>query len=264
MTPDSRDCLTGGTAPGAIVPFVKPFLFLGIRPEDVAADDEYAAMLRCTGLDERQFQRVRLDQRALGAVDLDDWSGIVLGGGPFQVSDDEQMKSVVQQRVEADLRALLDDVVARDFPFLGACYGIGTLGRHQGGVVDRRFGEPVGAVQVSLTAEGARDPLFSIGGSAFGAFGGHKEALSELPSHATPLATSQHCPVQAFRVGTRVYATQFHPELDLDGLATRVETYKFAGYFEPHMAEVIIVAARSSGVTDVPNFLGRFVELFAA
>jgi GMP synthase (glutamine-hydrolysing) len=243
---------------------VKPFLFLGIRPEEVAADDEYAAMLRCSGLDEGQLQRIRLDQRSLGAVDLDDWSGIVLGGGPFQVSDPEDSKPDVQRRVEADLSALLDQVVARDFPFLGACYGIGTLGRHQGGVVDRRFGEPVGAVQVSLTPEGASDPLFSIGGSGFGAFGGHKEAITALPSHAVPLAASEHCPVQAFRVGTRVYATQFHPELDLDGLATRVETYKFAGYFEPHLAEVIIVEARASGVTEVPNFLGRFVQLFGA
>ncbi len=243
---------------------MKPFLFLGIRPEDVAADDEYAAMLRCSGLDESQLHRIRLDQRPLGPVDLDDWSGIVLGGGPFQVSDADDAKSEVQRRVESDLAALLDEVVARDFPFLGACYGIGTLGRHQGGVVDRRFGEPVGAIQVALTEEGVRDPLFGIAGGRFGAFGGHKEALSGLPAHAVPLATSPGCPVQGFRVGTRVYATQFHPELDLDGLATRVETYKFAGYFEPHQAEVIVAEARASGVTETPNFVGRFVELFAA
>ena len=31
---------------------MKPFLMLGIRAEEVAADDEYAAMLRCTGLDD--------------------------------------------------------------------------------------------------------------------------------------------------------------------------------------------------------------------
>jgi hypothetical protein len=33
-----------------------------IRAEDVAADDEYAAMLRCTGLDEHQLRRIRLEQ----------------------------------------------------------------------------------------------------------------------------------------------------------------------------------------------------------
>ena len=242
---------------------VKPFLFLGVRPEDVAADDEYAAMLRCAGLDESDFPRIRLEQTPLGSIDLGEWSGIVLGGGPFQVSDPEEQKSDVQRRVEADLAALLDEVVARDFPFLGACYGIGTLGRHQGGVVDRRFGEPVGAIEVELTDEGWRDPLFSIADAQFGAFGGHKEALSELPAHAVALASSKRCPVQAFRVGTRVYATQFHPELDLEGLATRVDTYRHAGYFEPHQAEEIMVEARASGIDGTPDFLARFVELFA-
>src|SRR3712207_8824058 len=40
------------------------------------------------------------------------------------------------------------------------------------------------------------------------------------------LASSPSCPVQAFRVRTRVYATQFHPELDLAGLATRIQVYR--------------------------------------
>ena len=74
---------------------------------------------------------------------------------------------------------------------------------------------------------------------------------------------SPACPVQAFRVGSRVYATQFHPELDLDGLATRVEVYRYAGYFDPDEADAVLAAARASGVTETPNLLGRFVELFA-
>ena len=242
---------------------MKPFLLLGIRPEDVAADDEYAAMLRCSGLAEHQFHRIRLEQRPLGDVELDQWSGVVLGGGPFQVSDPEQGKSDTQRRVEAELAALLDQVVARDFPFLGACYGIGTLGRHQGAEVDRWYGEPVGAIEVDLTAEGAADPLLGIAGGPFGAYGGHKEAIRRLPEHAVRLASSPHCPVQAFRVGRNVYATQFHPELDLDGLTTRVQTYRFAGYFEPHEADDIIAAAQASGVDATPNFLARFVELYA-
>ena len=83
--------------------------------------------------------RVRIEQAPLGTVDLDQWSGIILGGGPFQASDPEDAKSATQRRVESELSALLDDVVERDFPFLGACYGIGTLGRHQGAVIDQLF-----------------------------------------------------------------------------------------------------------------------------
>jgi GMP synthase (glutamine-hydrolysing) len=241
---------------------VKPFLLLAIRAEDVAADDEYAAMLRFAGLDEAQLRRFRMEQAELGSVDLDNWSGIILGGGPFQASDPEDVKSATQRRVETELSALLDQVVERDFPFLGACYGIGTLGRHQGAVADHTFHEPISGVQIKLTEAGEEDQLFSSAGSQFGAYVGHKEAISKLPAHAVALAYSESCPVQAFRIATRVYATQFHPELDLDGLATRIEVYKYAGYFEPDEADAVLAAARASGVTEVPNVLKRFVELF--
>ena len=235
---------------------------LGIRAEDVAADDEYAAMLRCTGLAEDQLQRIRMEQAPVGNVDLDEWSGIILGGGPFQASDHEETKSTTQRRVEAELTVLLDEVVDRDFPFLGACYGIGTLGRHQGAVVDRTYAEPIGGVRINLTRAGQEDPLFKRAGSSFGAYAGHKEAISKLPAHAMTLAYSGRCPVQAFRIGRRVYATQFHPELDLEGLATRIEVYKYAGYFRPEEADDVLAAARAAGITEVPNILGGFVELF--
>lgn len=242
---------------------MKPFLFLGIRPEDVAADEEYAAVLRCAGLDKPAVPRVRLEQRSLGQIDLDDWSGIVLGGGPFQVSDPEESKSSTQLRVEAELAALLDDVIEQDFPFLGCCYGIGTLGRRVGALVDRTYSETIGGAEIRLTDQGAQDPLFAVAGPTFGAFLGHKESITVLPPHAVSLATSDACPVQAFRVRTNVYATQFHPELDLDGLITRVRVYKYAGYFEPDQADATIEAARTCGIDDTPPFLARFVELYA-
>jgi len=241
---------------------MRPFLFLGVRPEDAPADDEYAAMLRCTGLDESGLRRVRLEAAPLGDVDLDAWSGVVLGGGPFCVSDPEDRKSAVQRRVEADLARLLDAVVPADHPFLGACYGIGTLGRHQGGVVDRAHPEPVGAVTVELTAAGRADPVLGVAPARFGAFVGHKEGLSTLPAHAVLLASSSTAPVQAFRVGRNVYATQFHPELDADGLATRVEAYRFDGYFDPAQAQDVVAAARTSGVRTVPAVLRAFVERY--
>ncbi|ADG75497.1 glutamine amidotransferase class-I [Cellulomonas flavigena DSM 20109] len=241
---------------------MRPFLFLGVRPEDAPADDEYAAMLRCTGLDEAMLHRVRLEARPLGDVDLDPWSGVILGGGPFCVSDPEDAKSAVQRRVEADLSRLLDAVVPADVPFFGACYGIGTLGRHQGGVVDRAHPEPVGAVTVELTAAGRADPVLGVAPPRFDVFVGHKEGLSALPPGAVLLASSATAPVQAFRVGRHVYATQFHPELDADGLATRVEAYRYAGYFAPDEAAQVVADARGSGVRTVPAVLRAFVERY--
>ena len=153
---------------------MKPFLLLAIRPEDAAADNEYDSFMTLAGLDERELRRIRLEQRALGDVDLRDWSGILLGGGPFNYTDPEELKTPVQRRVEADLEGLLDRVVSEDFPFLGACFGIGALGRHQGAVVDRRFAEPVGAIEVTLTPPGRRDALLGGLPAAIEAFTGHK------------------------------------------------------------------------------------------
>jgi GMP synthase (glutamine-hydrolysing) len=243
---------------------VKPFLLLSIRADDPAADNEYEAFLRFLGRTDDELRRVRLDRRSLGTVDLQDWSGILLGGGPFNYTEPADRKSAVQRRVEADLSGLLDRVIAADFPFLGACYGIGALGSHQGARVDGQYAEPVGHVEVTLTRDGRRDPLLRELPASFGAFTGHKEAISELPAHATLLASSATCPVQAFRVGANVYATQFHPELDVDGLCTRIDVYKHAGYFEPHEADDLKARARRTDVTHPSAILGQFARRYGA
>jgi GMP synthase (glutamine-hydrolysing) len=240
-----------------------PFLLLSIRGEDEAADDEYGAMMRFAGLDERGMHRIRLTHRELGDVDLSQWSGIVLGGGPYTVSDDPAAKSPTQLRVEAELAGLLTEVIAGDFPFLGCCYGVGTLGAAIGAVIDRSHPEPVAGVTVHLTSEGRRDPLFAGLPDTFDAFGGHKEAASSLPSHVVRLATSADCPVQAFRVGANVYATQFHPELDVDGICTRIDVYKDYGYFAPETAETLKDAARQRSVTHPMAILRTFAQRYA-
>jgi GMP synthase (glutamine-hydrolysing) len=242
---------------------VRPFLFLGTRAEDDVADAEYEAVLRFAGLDERNVRRVRLEAGPLGPVDLDDWSGIVLGGGPFNVSDCPEQKSAAQHRAEADLRALATRVVAADFPFLGACYGIGTLGTLAGGVVDRTYAEPIGAVTIRLTDAGRHDPLLGALPDTFDAFLGHKEGVSRLPAGAVLLASSATCPVQAFRIGSHVYATQFHPELDVPGLLHRIEVYRHHGYFDPADLARVLARAGSGVVTEPPRLLATFVERYA-
>jgi GMP synthase (glutamine-hydrolysing) len=240
-----------------------PFLLLSIRGEDEAADDEYRAMMRFAGLDEDRMHRIRLTHRPLGDIDLSQWSGIVLGGGPYNVSDLPAAKSPTQQRVETELAGLLTEVIARDFPFLGCCYGVGTLGAAVGAVVDRAHPEPVGAMTIELTSEGRTDPLFAGLPEAFDAFGGHKEAASSLPAGVACLATSADCPVQAFRVGANVYATQFHPELDVDGVCTRIDVYKNYGYFAPETADSLKDAARQRIVQHPMAILRTFARRYS-
>jgi GMP synthase (glutamine-hydrolysing) len=242
---------------------VKPFLLLATRAEDFAADAEYRSFLRFGGLAEGELRRIRLESGPMPELDLADYSGIFLGGSPFNSSDPEESKSAVQVRVEHELGALLDRVVPQDFPFLGACYGVGTLGRHQGAVVDTTYAEPIGSVEITLTDGGAADPLLAGLPPSFAAYVGHKEACAALPSSAVLLASSPTCPVQMFRVGQNVYATQFHPELDVEALVGRISTYRHAGYFPPEQADEYMERARATVVDQPEAILRAFVSRYA-
>lgn len=242
---------------------MRPFLLLSSRAEDVAAEGEYEAFQRFTGLSTRELHRIRMEAAPLPEIDLDAYSGLLLGGGPFNSSDPPAAKSAVQHRVEHDMRRLLDRIVERDFPFFGACYGVGTLGVHQGGVVDRTHAEPIGAVRIQLTPEGLGDPVLEGMPEEFDAFVGHKEACSVLPPSAVLLATSATCPVQMFRVRTNVYATQFHPELDVPGLLTRVHVYQNYGYFPADELDGLVARLEPAVVTEPGRMLANFVARYA-
>lgn len=236
-------------------------MLLASRAEDVAADGEHEAFLRFGGLGSAELVRVRLERDPMPPIDLDAVSGIIVGGSPFDAS--APVKGAVQQRVEREVSALLDEVVARDVPFLGACYGVGTLGVHQGGVIDRTYGEPIGAVPVTLTGAGRADPLLAGMPETFDAFVGHKEACRVLPPDAVLLASSPLCPVQMFRVRQNLYATQFHPELDTDGILTRLAVYRENGYYEPHEVDDVVARVRSATVTEPHRLLAAFVRRYA-
>lgn len=241
---------------------MRPFLLLSSRAEDEASDAEYAAFLRFTRLPEDRLHRIRMEAGPLPPLDLDGYAGVFLGGGPFNSSDPPEEKSAVQVRVEQEVGALLDHVVARDIPFFGACYGIGTLGTHQGGVVDRTYAEPVSAVEGSLTPAGRDDPLLAGIPDRFQAFVGHKEACRELPPGAVLLAWSATCPVQMFKLRKNLYATQFHPELDVAGMVQRVRIYQHAGYFAPAETDAVIERLTPAAVTAPGRLLANFVARY--
>ncbi|MEM9756667.1 MAG: glutamine amidotransferase, partial [Pseudomonadota bacterium] len=94
----------------------RPFLLLQLRPEDAAADEEYAAFLDRGGLSDTEVRRIRLDQAPMPALQLDDFAGVIVGGGPGCVSDPEDTKDPLHARIEADIFALMPEIVARDMP----------------------------------------------------------------------------------------------------------------------------------------------------
>ncbi|MFT3833396.1 MAG: glutamine amidotransferase [Micropruina sp.] len=241
---------------------MKPFVLLATRDHDKAAGDEYESVRRHTGLAPSELIHIRVESGPLPELRLEDYSGVFLGGSPFNISD--AVKSDLQLRVESDIRGVVDQIVDADFPFLGMCYGIGTVTAHLGGTVDRTYGEGLGAIEVTLTPEAAGDPLLVGVPASFFAFVGHKEACHGTPPEVTLLGTGEACPVQMYRYGENVYVTQFHPELDVASLEQRMSIYRNAGYFHPDDFEILVEMARASGVGEHPHRLLRnFVTRYA-
>ena len=241
---------------------MRPVLILQLRPEDEAADEEFGAILAKGGLTGDRVRRVRLDHGPVPADrPLEDYAGVIVGGGPGCISDAPEDKSPMEARIEAEVMGIMPQITARDMPFLGCCYGIGILAHHLGGEVSkRRYSEPVGTSPCALTDDGRADPLLSDLPPRFDAFVGHKEAVQDLPPGAVHLVSSGPCPFQMIRHGRNVYATQFHPEGDGEGFATRIRIYKDRGYFPPEEAERLTEVCLAAEV-EAP---GRILEAFVA
>lgn len=147
-----------------------------------------------------------------------------------------------RKQFESYILPLMRRIIEVDAPFLGACLG-------------------VGAVDIFATPGGEQGDLCKDFPSVFRGFVGHKEGVIDPPSGCTVLARSSTC-VQMLRAGNNVYATQFHPELDADGLALRINIYKHAGYFAPEEADLLIANAQQESITWPELVLRRFVERY--
>lgn len=243
---------------------MKKILILQLRP-DAIADTEFMAFLAWGELTPDNVHRVRMEEQGIPQdIDPRDYAAVIVGGGPSNVSDDESQKSDSQKKFEKDLFRILDSVVEYDVPFLGACYGVGIMSRHQGACVSKeKYGEDVGAVTVFMNEEGQKDPLLAGLPHEFRAFVGHKEACQAPPQNAVLLASSAACPVQMYRIKNNIYVTQFHPEMDTAEIVNRINVYKYAGYFPPEDAEKLIMQAQKETITVPQEILKRFVDLYA-
>lgn len=242
---------------------MKPFLILQLRPIDLASDDEFSAFLRYGGLKAHEVHRIRMEKEGIPKINLDDYSGIIIGGGPSNVSDDDEKKPDYQKRFEKNLNNLFDKIFEEDFPTFGNCYGIGALVKYRGGAVSKeKYSEDIGAVEITLTEAGKNDKLLKDLPPKFLAYGGHKEACQKLPDNAVLLASSDNCPVQMIRFGENIYASQFHIELDAEGCCLRINVYKDHGYYLPEDLEKVLENTRKYQVTFPFMILKEFVQKY--
>ena len=208
------------------------------------------------------IEQRRLEREELGPVNLDDYSAVLLGGSPF--NNLELMKSLLQLRVEREIGTLVAECIDRDFPVMGACYGIGAVGTAIGARLSDRYAEEAGPVTVSRAEAAGTDDVLANIPDSFDTLVGHKEAIDGLPCdpRVTVLVTGTACPTQMFRVGNHVYATQFHPELTAEALEFRLRLYAHLGYTSTETFESQIAKAYDFDYSANNKILANFAQRY--
>jgi len=105
---------------------------------------------------------------------------------------------------------LLRGWVEAGTPLFAICLGAQTLAHAYGAPVDPLPQQQIGFVETTLTDEGERDPVIGVLPQRFEALLGNSFGFA-VPEGAVELARSD-VQSQAFRIGERAWAVQFHPE----------------------------------------------------
>lgn len=135
-----------------------------------------------------------------------DYDLVVVLGGPQHAWGDDRWPYLAFER------ALLVEAARADRPTLAICLGAQLLALGLGADVARGPAPEIGLYPLTLTDAGRRSPvLAALDGQEVVHW--HEDAFA-LPTGATLLARSERYPHQAFSLGRRVLAVQFHPELD--------------------------------------------------
>ncbi|MCM3695364.1 glutamine amidotransferase-related protein [Microbacterium oleivorans] len=239
-----------------------PLVYLCVRPQVDAADGEYASFQHAMGVDDAGLERWNLVEDALPDDAFDRWRGFVVGGSPFNTTDADDTKPVEQRRIETGLGAVARAAASGRTTALFTCFGIGVASRALGGEVTRDYPERTGPTGIRLTEEGRRDPLFGDLAAEFSALTAHKEGISRLPEGAVLLATNHDCPVQAYRLGHRLYATQFHPEPTGVAFTERMTIYRNHGYFDANDFDAVAARVLAADLDEPQRLLRRFAASF--
>ncbi len=160
-------------------------------------------LLKAAGMRLRYINHSRqsFDLPDLAAID-----GVIALGGPMNACDDQQYPNLAP---EADFLAR---AAAANLPVLGICLGAQLLARGLGGEIHADAAPEIGWHRVQLTQAGRADRLLSQFAVDQEVFQWHLDAIAPPPD-CEVLATSQVCPVQAFRCDA-AWGLQFHLEVD--------------------------------------------------
>lgn len=182
--------------------------------------------------------------------DLRDFDAVIFAGGEYRPEEfDEPFFEAERERIFEALEA--------NVPILGICLGNQLLAHWLGGKVATGRWE-IGWLPITVNEAGRQDPLFANLGETFYAFLWHGDQVTHLPEGAVALASTEKCPVQAFRLAGRpVWGVQFNPQYDpviAEGVIRAATTLPKYGYDLDEMVE--------TGYREYDDLIGKLFGSF--
>lgn len=147
---------------------------------------------------------LRIDQQAPLPNNMENYSALVMMGGPMSANDNLPWIS--------PLLNLIRQAQSKQLPMLGHCLGGQLIAKALGASVNANPVKEIGWGYVTPSHNSVAQQLF--GNTRFNAFHWHGETFS-LPNGATHLLSSDYCTNQAFSIGNTL-ALQCHIEMTSD------------------------------------------------
>lgn len=148
----------------------------------------------------------------------DQISGVISMGGPMSAYDTDNYPWI-QDEMNFDQRVVKDGL-----PFLGICLGAQILSQAFGAQVKKSQNVEVGWFPLQKLPTIEKDELF-LGLDVPELFQFHYDVF-DVPNNAQCLLKSESSPHQAYRLCKKVYAFQFHPEMNQEMLHSVIDEYQ--------------------------------------
>ncbi|HBU70509.1 MAG TPA: GMP synthase [Elusimicrobia bacterium] len=132
-------------------------------------------------------------------------NAVFIMGGPMNVYETEKYGFLSEEGY------FITEAVRAGLPVMGICLGAQLMAKAFGAKVSKAAEKEIGWHKISLSAAGETDPLFNGLGRELEVFQWHGDKF-EVPEGGVLLGSSPVCG-QAFRLGKKAYALQFHIEV---------------------------------------------------
>ncbi len=200
-----------------------------------------------------------------GEVPPPDWAsaaGLVFLGGPMNVYQEQQYPFLKTEN------EIIKEAIRRGKPTLGLCLGAQLIAKAAGARVYAGRQKEIGWYPVCLTPQAQAQGLLAGFPSPLNVFQWHGDTF-DLPPGATPLGSSDLFANQGFCLADRIYALQFHLEVNLKMIEEWLEEYQeeLSGIYSPQQIEGIRRASRRQVKTlqrQAQTLFQRFARLLPA